>query len=157
LEEHLYIFYVDDKDGEEKGSKIITRAMVNNYVKHQILNAPENKKYDRHQLSFLYVICIFKKLIGLNEIYMIKHKLLDTYTPDKAYNTFCDIFEYCLKSTFGVLEDNGTPEPEINSLTITVIRSMSLSFANVMYARYLIAEAGGSERPDAKVKGKTKK
>ena len=158
LEKYLYIFYEEDKAGEDKNSKIITRSMVNNYVKHQILNAPENKKYNKHQLSFLYVICIFKKLIGLNEIYTIKHKLLETYTADKAYNIFCDIFERCLKSTFGVTEYSGipeeTPESETHALTITVIESMSLSFANIMYARYLISEAGGAERSDAKTKKK---
>lgn len=131
LENYLEIFSEDD-------SKIITPAMVNNYVKQKIIKPPVNKKYNKKHISFLYIICILKRLMGLTEIYDTKEKLLEHFSMDEAYNMFCNIFEESLRTTF----DSGyqSRQTENNDMKeIIIVRAVNKSFANILYARYLIS------------------
>lgn len=130
LENYVKIFFDDD-------SKIITSSMINNYVKQKIIKHPVNKKYNRNHIAFLYIVCILKKLMGLNEIFNTKQKLLEQFSIDKAYNLFCDIFEESLKSTFDLSYEWKIKKNEI--IEVTIIESVTKSFANILYARYLIS------------------
>ena len=42
LEQYLSNYIKNDN---EKDEKLITKAMINNYVKHNVIKAPINKKY----------------------------------------------------------------------------------------------------------------
>ena len=130
LENYLMIFSDED-------SKIITSTMVNNYVKQKIIQPPVKKKYNRNHISFLYVICILKKLMGLNEIYHTKEKLLEQYPIDKTYNLFCDIFEDSFTTTFNLNRPINMEKSAIKE--INIVESVTLSFANILYARYLVS------------------
>ena len=62
LEEYLAAFVIDPKD------KIITPAMINNYVKHGVIPAPIKKKYNRTHLVYLIIISLMKQVISINLI-----------------------------------------------------------------------------------------
>jgi len=132
LEKHLAIF----NDNED--SKIITPTMVNNYVKQKIISRPVNKKYKRAHIAFLYVVCTLKKLMGLSEIHGTKEKFLNYYSYEDGYNKFCEIFENSLKTTFKIENVEPLPYEDINE--IIIIKSVTMSFANILYARYLISK-----------------
>jgi hypothetical protein len=51
--------------GETDGSRSITPSMVNNYVKEGYLKRPVNKKYDRAQLSALYILSMLKPVLPI--------------------------------------------------------------------------------------------
>lgn len=137
LEKHLHIFY-DNED-----SKILTPTMVNNYVKQKIISRPVNKKYRRSHIAFLYVVCIMKKLMGLSEIHGTKEKFLRYYSYEDAYNKFCEIFENSLKTTFKI--ENVEPLPDEDIEEIVIIKSVTTSFASILYARYLISNLNKGE------------
>ena len=48
------------KDKEDE--KVVTKTMINNYVKHGILKPPVNKKYNKEHIARLIVICILKQV-----------------------------------------------------------------------------------------------
>ena len=56
LEKYLGILSSNDDD------KIITKTMINNYVKQGIMPAPEKKKYGKTHIAYLMVICILKQV-----------------------------------------------------------------------------------------------
>ena len=62
LQKNLSVFTKD------KENPIITSSMINNYVKQNILEPPIKKKYNRQHLSYLFVICILKRLMSISEI-----------------------------------------------------------------------------------------
>ena len=41
--------------------KPITSTMINNYVKHGIVNAPIKKRYMKRHVAYLFVVCIHCK------------------------------------------------------------------------------------------------
>ena len=39
--------------------------MINNYVKHNIINPPVNKKYNKEHMAYLFVIFILKQIYSI--------------------------------------------------------------------------------------------
>ena len=50
------------------GKRIMTKTMVNNYVKQKFISPPVNKKYDRTAVASLFVIAVLKPVYTINEI-----------------------------------------------------------------------------------------
>lgn len=84
----------------ENESPIITKTMINNYVKQGIIIPPKKKKYNREHIACIFVICILKSVYSMNNV----SKLLKLATTDfeiqNSYNKFCDLFESSMKSIF---------------------------------------------------------
>ncbi len=93
LSEYMEPFFADEK--------LITSSMINNYVKQKIIKPPVNKKYNREHLAFLYVLCLLKKYVSIEQIKTGIDFILKTNRMHKAYDMFCDEFENALQRVFG--------------------------------------------------------
>ncbi len=83
-----------------KGKKIITKTMVNNYVKLQYLKPPVNKKYDRVTVACLFVIAVLKPIYTIEEISRFIDLALEFESPDKVFDRFCDMTEEAVSHAF---------------------------------------------------------
>lgn len=73
--------------------KVLTAAMVNNYVKQGVLPPPEKKRYGRRHIAYLIVICVLKASLPIASV---KTLLAQEFTQDSeqaAYDRFCALFE----------------------------------------------------------------
>lgn len=68
---------------------ILSKSMVNNYVKKKIMPKPERKKYNKSHLSQLMVITILKPVLTMSEIQTAINVALKSNPNDKAYDLFC--------------------------------------------------------------------
>ncbi len=48
---------------KKKEGHVITKSMINNYVKHTVIKPAINKKYNKEHIATLFVICILKTFI----------------------------------------------------------------------------------------------
>ena len=94
LEKHLGQYNVNKED------KIITKTMINNYVKNEIIDAPIKKQYAKIQLAKLFVICVLKQVYSMQDIKNLINKALEFANIDVAYNRFCNLFEEALLCTY---------------------------------------------------------
>ena len=133
------ITYLDDvlsniikTEKNEKEEKIITKTMINNYVKQELLPAPIKKKYTKIHIAEMIVICILKEVYSINEIKNLIELALSTSEPDVCYNRFCHFFSNCITSTF-----NATPYPNDENLTSeqTILKNVVQSFVNKLYVQ----------------------
>ena len=74
--------------------------MINNYVKNNLIEAPEKKLYSKIQLAKLFVICILKQVYSMQDIKTLISIALENTSAEEKYNSFCDLFEECLRCTF---------------------------------------------------------
>ena len=66
----------------QPGEKIITRSMVNNYVKQGVLASAAGKKYTRSHIAYLIVICTLKQTFSIAEIdRLIRMQIASFDTP----------------------------------------------------------------------------
>ncbi|MBQ4649072.1 MAG: DUF1836 domain-containing protein [Firmicutes bacterium] len=79
---------------------VMTRTMVNNYVKLKFLAAPVNRKYDRLAIASLFVIAVLKPVYTIEEIaYLIKLAIRHN-GGDVSYNQFCEYLEDAVMCAF---------------------------------------------------------
>lgn len=75
--------------------RLLTPAMINNYVKQRLLPPPRKKRYRPEQLAALLLICLFKNLLPMGDI---KELLAACFAPEgelqpAAYDYFCEVLE----------------------------------------------------------------
>lgn len=80
--------------------KIITKTMINNYVKLGIMPAPEKKKYSREHIAYLIVICVLKQVYSISDIGKLISLTIQYFELSKAYNRFCANLEISVKNVF---------------------------------------------------------
>ncbi|MCF0125221.1 MAG: DUF1836 domain-containing protein, partial [Clostridia bacterium] len=97
LDEHLSIFIKTDNNDN---TNIITKTMINNYVKHGALKPPVSKKYNREHIAYLFVIFILKQIYSLDEIKKLINLAIETSSTDQSYNRFCTELEKTIRTTF---------------------------------------------------------
>ena len=124
LERYLDIF------SGNKVEKIITKTMINNYVKQGIIPAPEKKKYNKTHIAYLLVICILKQVYSISDIGELITLTIKNYKTDKAYNRFCANLEISIKHVFTKKEF-----PNYNQMNEEqyLLKNVVQSFANKLY------------------------
>ena len=129
LENYLANYIASDN---EKGGHIITKTMINNYVKHGVVKSPVNKKYSREHIAYLFVIFVLKQIYSMEEIKKLITLAIETSPIDQAYNRFCSELEKAIKMTF-------TGESYINNDRLSqkqyILRNVVQSFANKLYVQ----------------------
>lgn len=93
-----YILFKSELKNDE--NELLTKTMINNYVKNNLIDAPIKKQYSKNQLAKLFVICVLKQVYSMHDI----KKLIDIALTDSnvqlAYNNFCKLFEEALLCTY---------------------------------------------------------
>ncbi|MBP5598354.1 DUF1836 domain-containing protein [Pseudobutyrivibrio sp.] len=77
---------------EVNEDKAMTKTMINNYTKNQILPPPEKKKYSREHMLNLIFIYYFKNFLGLKDIKSILDPINEKYYSDSKGVDFFDIY-----------------------------------------------------------------
>lgn len=93
-----YIFFKNEtKKGE---NELLTKTMINNYVKNNLIEAPIKKQYSKNQLVKLFVICVLKQVYSMQDIKNLIDIALVDSSIQNAYDKFCKLFEEALLCTF---------------------------------------------------------
>lgn len=61
------------------GDKILTKTMINNYAKNDLLPPPEKKKYSSEHIMMLVFIYYFKGILSINDIQELLKPISDQY------------------------------------------------------------------------------
>lgn len=81
--------------------KIVTGAMVNNYVKQRIVPAPTRKRYTRRHLASLLFVCAFKRVLSIAQIAQIfSTGAAEHVDIERAYDDICGLLERTLSGLF---------------------------------------------------------
>jgi len=73
--------------------KVLTKTMINNYAKNQLLPSPVKKKYSQEHILILLFIYYYKNLISINDIKQLLDPLTKYhFTPDSEL-PLTDIYE----------------------------------------------------------------
>ena len=75
--------------------KILTKTMINNYAKNNLIPPPEKKKYTKEHILCLIFIYYFKNILSISDIQRILNPITDKYfgTDREFLQTFAFICE----------------------------------------------------------------
>ncbi len=132
INNHLAPYIFINSDAKEE-NELLTKTMINNYVKQEIIEPPVNKKYNRLHIAELFVICILKQVYSISEVKSLINLALEANSAENSYNRFCDYLKESLVSTF-----NGTEYSSSTSLTPEqyLLKNVVQSVADKMYVEF---------------------
>ena len=125
---------------------LLTKSMVNNYVKLELIPAPVKKKYSRVHLAFLIAITLLKQVLTIPEIktgIVYQGRVSGTH---EAYNIFCHELEKALNvvgkqvqgiSTPGLFSKQISPEYFIVTAATSSLAAKLLAQKNIELAESL--------------------
>lgn len=162
----------------ESEEKILTKTMINNYAKNDLLPPPYKKKYSREHMMVLIFVYYFKSFLTINDIQTLLQPLTGDYFKNEDGLGLCEIYdrifdmgeirmqtlENNLKDTFENVSDafEDVPEEEAEYLRLfTYICFLSYDiFVKKMLIEQLIDEISEKQKEretEEKKKEKKKK
>lgn len=91
--------------------KILTKTMINNYAKNNLLPPPVKKKYSKEHVLTLIFIFYFKNVLSISDIQSILNPITDKYfgnTDEDAYSLediYKEVFSLEHQETIRVMKD----------------------------------------------------
>lgn len=130
-----YIFFYGDYSKDE--NSLLTKTMINNYVKNNLIEAPIKKQYSKVQIAKLFVICVLKQVYSMQDIKNLINIALESSTIENAYDQFCNLFEQALHCTYKKKDfiDNIS-----SSDNLYLLKSVLLSCSYKIYAQNCISK-----------------
>ncbi|WP_066499776.1 DUF1836 domain-containing protein [Abyssisolibacter fermentans] len=126
-----YIDTVFEKFKIDKDEKILTKTMINNYVKAKIIDKPTKKKYNKDQIMQLIMIYNLKNILSISEIdklYKVQKNQLEannnekkdecvvteclTSNTEEMYKNFLEVQQEVIKEAKIDFEENSKLEKE---------------------------------------------
>lgn len=117
----------------EENEKIITKSMINNYVKQKVIESPSKKHYKKFHVAYLIIISILKKVLSISEISIIINT--QDLSCEDFYNMFCEELESALSNTF--LEESNI-DIKNDNINNKILIGATRAFANKVYVEKLI-------------------
>lgn len=74
------------------GDKVLTKTMINNYAKNNLLPAPNKKKYSKEHILLLIFIYYFKNLLSISDIEELLRPLTDKHFANSEALPLEDIY-----------------------------------------------------------------
>ncbi len=87
-----------------ESDKILTKTMINNYAKNDLLPPPEKKKYSKEHLILLIFIYYYKNILTINDIQTLIEPLKERFKTSKDALTLEKIYGTCFDLQKGELE-----------------------------------------------------
>jgi hypothetical protein len=82
------------------GENLITKSMVNNYVKWEMMPKPVKKKYEKLHIVSVIVITILKQVLPITKIKDGIKLQIALQGNEGAYDSFCEALEESMQLTF---------------------------------------------------------
>jgi len=88
-----------------KEDKILTKTMINNYAKNDLLPPPDKKKYSKDHLLLLTFIYYFKNILSMNDIQTLLFPLKENYFKTTDNKPLTDIYTEVFDMSKGHLNE----------------------------------------------------
>ena len=73
--------------------KVLTKTMINNYAKNDLLPAPAKKKYSKEHLLLLTLIYYFKNIISMKDIETLLKPITENYFQSEGDINIARIYD----------------------------------------------------------------
>ena len=132
LDEWLSDYLTYDK------TSIMTKTMINNYVKQKYIDAPVNKKYPKETVASLVIIAMLKPVYTISEISRLIKLGTRNEELDVVYDRFCDKIEEAVHHVF---TQTAMPKIEDDADPRGIMWNVCTSFACQLYVRNIYLQA----------------
>lgn len=150
MEQYLHYIIFEDE------FKLLTSSMINNYVKLNIIPAPEKKKYYKTHIAYLIIICSLKQVIPISRIKEFIGLKLKEQSLESFYNDYIHLFKNVIHSQANnalIFTKNQTNSDLIDTAISTAI----IASTNRYITEFIFHDQLPNDNIDKKIKEEKKK
>ncbi len=88
--------FMDEHLGKSKRypeDKVLTKTMINNYAKNNLIPPPDKKKYSKEHMLLLIYIYYFKNMLSFSDIETLFAPVTEEHFMDQTHLSMKDIYE----------------------------------------------------------------
>ena len=128
---------------------ILTKSMINNYVKAGVMNKPHKKKYNRDQVKILIIIFHLKQVMSIQDIQTLFRRVEDSgLSSDDFYDKFLTTEKTAYEDLSNLYNDILTSEYDNSTLINTIIALTTEAGAKKRLAEKLLDQLMENAKPD---------
>ena len=134
----------------QEEERLVTPAMINNYVKLKIIPAPVKKRYGRVHLAYLVIVCALKQALNTSDIRRLMPADLPQDTVRDMYNGFVQIVEEAKQAYCDTVRAWATPVLQSSETPVAYLvfrAAVSANLAKLMSQQLILL------RPEAETTG----
>lgn len=149
IEKYLGVYMAKGRD------RLITSAMINNYVKLGIIPPPSKKKYGKAHLAYLVIICSLKQVLPILTVKQLIEFGITEMPLSKLYDLYCDKQEALLAGATAELEEQVRSlvlPKDAHQLGLMAIHLASAAEASKLMAERILEMLPKEETPEEKPK-----
>lgn len=151
--------------------KILTKTMINNYAKNDLLPPPLKKKYSKEHLLLLIFVYYFKNLLSITDIQSLLKPITDRYfqsssgfTMEDIYNEVfrleksqIDVLKEDISNRYQLAQETFSDAPEEDQEFLKTFSFICLLSFDVYLKKQMIESMIDQFNPKGKEKGKKEK
>lgn len=134
----------------DESASLLTRSMINNYVKNGVLPHPDKKKYAREHLGALMAVCLLKQVLSIQDIAVL---FSGQELSGELYEAFRSAHLSAVHETCRELEDTCRSE---SSLKEAALRLAAEAAAKRTAAERILSGLGSRDNSEGNAKEKSK-
>ncbi len=128
---------------------ILTKSMINNYVKAGVMNKPRKKKYNSDQVKFLIIIFHLKQVMSIQDIQALFRRVEDSgLSSDDFYDKFLTTEKAAYEDLSSLYSDILSSEFDNLTLIDTIIALTTEAYAKKRLAEKLLDQLIENTKPD---------
>lgn len=86
--------------------KILTKTMINNYAKNDLIPPPVKKKYNKEQMLLLLMVYYFKNSLSIGDIQKVLSPVIaESYSSKELEEIYTKVYDKCNEEKGGLMED----------------------------------------------------
>lgn len=167
--------FMEDQLGKNRRNgedKIMTKTMVNNYTKNNLLPSPDKKRYSKQHLILLIYIYYLKNMLSINDIHTLLEPLIDGYFNASSdgkdiSDIYAHLYEYMSGHYDDIIKDivrtankadamyDIEKEPYLHTLSMISLLSADI-YAKKKYVEYLVDQLRSESKSEDKPSQKSK-
>lgn len=89
-------------DGNER---LVTKTMINNYAKADVIPSPDKKRYNRDHVLLLIILYYFKSILQINDIKTLLDPIIEDYFGKTDGYTMSDVYDEIFKDMKAQLDE----------------------------------------------------
>ncbi len=139
--------FVNGTCGHLFGKAVLTRGMVNNYVKQKVMPAPLRKRYSKDHLAYLIAISVLKSVLNIQDVSKGIEEAVKLRGVAGAYDSFIGYAHDGLDKCMALLNGEAVQMEVLESESLQFsLRAIMLAFAAKLVADYSFNELITKER-----------
>lgn len=123
------LLYVNRCVPEKMRDQELTKSMVNNYIKQDVIPRPNGKRYGKEHIAELSMLTLLKEILPIQQCALLLKDLREKENPEEIYQSFLSLLNNAFLDYSKQIENLETVDKSTSALYFSVVSYLTRRIA----------------------------